>query len=267
MMRAPMSAIPARRRAMRRSARPTRRRRRRSRAAPGAAPRRAPQGGGFLQARCRPRPASPAACCSAMRWAACSAATAAAAACSAAAAAAIGAAARPSTRPSTTTTRPIPPGSTRKTCCRTDQDQDGAQDASDNGGGDDYAGGGGDDFDADPTHARVTPADAARAAALAAALKAKAAELGFDLCRIAPPEAPAPAHDGSRNGWRSAATATWRGWTTRAARGPRALWPEVRACVMVGVNYAPAGDPLAATRRPASAPSRSTPAIATITTS
>jgi epoxyqueuosine reductase len=31
---------------------------------------------------------------------------------------------------------------------------------------------------------------------------------------------------------------------------PRALWPEARACVMVGVNYAPDGDPLAATRDP-----------------
>ena len=34
-------------------------------------------------------------------------------------------------------------------------------------------------------------------------------------------------------------------------KGPRSLWPEVRACVMVGVNYAPGGDPLAATRKPA----------------
>jgi epoxyqueuosine reductase len=34
--------------------------------------------------------------------------------------------------------------------------------------------------------------------------------------------------------------------TTAARRGdPRTLWPEVRAVVMLGVNYGPAGDPLA----------------------
>ena len=88
------------------------------------------------------------------------------------------------------------------------------------------------------------------AARLAPALKAKAAELGFDLCRVAPPDAIAAAGERLAQwlelGWHG--DMAWMGAARRA--DPRALWPEARACVMLGVNYAPAGDPLAATRRP-----------------
>ncbi len=90
----------------------------------------------------------------------------------------------------------------------------------------------------------------ARNAGLASELKARAAALGFDLCRVAPPEAPAGSERLSQ--WlalRRHGDMVWME-TSRERRGdPRALWADVRACVMVGVNYAPEGDPLAATRR------------------
>jgi epoxyqueuosine reductase len=38
---------------------------------------------------------------------------------------------------------------------------------------------------------------------------------------------------------------TWMGETAERRAAPRALWPEVRSLVMLGMNYAPAGDPLA----------------------
>ena len=44
-----------------------------------------------------------------------------------------------------------------------------------------------------------------------------------------------------------ARTATWTGWPRRrsAAPTPRALWPEVRSVIMLGMNYGPDDDPLA----------------------
>ena len=45
----------------------------------------------------------------------------------------------------------------------------------------------------------------------------------------------------------TARTATWRGWRPTAERrgAPRALWPEVRSIIMLGMNYGPDDDPLA----------------------
>lgn len=87
--------------------------------------------------------------------------------------------------------------------------------------------------------------------ALSAALKAKAAELGFALCRIAPPALSPGA--GERLGqWLELhrhGDMDWMESTAERRADPRTLWPEVRACVMLGVNYAPQGDALEATRR------------------
>ena len=86
--------------------------------------------------------------------------------------------------------------------------------------------------------------------ALADALKAKAQALGFDLCRIAAPDA-APLAAGRLAQWLAEGRHGEMAWMERAGRArPQELWPQVRACVMLGVNYAPPGDPLAATRRP-----------------
>ena len=44
-----------------------------------------------------------------------------------------------------------------------------------------------------------------------------------------------------------AVTATWRGSPPMpsAARSPRALWPEVKSIIMLGMSYGPERDPLA----------------------
>ena len=85
---------------------------------------------------------------------------------------------------------------------------------------------------------------------LAAALKTKAATLGFDLCRITPPQAPAEG---------AARLAQWlelgrhgeMAWMDNPRRThPGALMPDARACIMLGVNYGPDRDPREATRRP-----------------
>ncbi len=82
-------------------------------------------------------------------------------------------------------------------------------------------------------------------------LKARAVSLGFDLCRIASPDAIPRAGERLAQ-WLALDRHGDMAWmeTTRERRAhPRALWPEVRACVMLGVNYAPASDPLASTRK------------------
>ena len=44
----------------------------------------------------------------------------------------------------------------------------------------------------------------------------------------------------------------WMAETFARRADPRALWPDVRSIVMLAINYGPAEDPLAATRRRAS---------------
>ncbi|WP_296712211.1 tRNA epoxyqueuosine(34) reductase QueG [Rhodoblastus sp.] len=79
-------------------------------------------------------------------------------------------------------------------------------------------------------------------------LHAEAARLGFDLCRVAGPDAipEAPARlEGflaeGRHGdmdW----LAERRDWRAE----PQKLWPEVRSIILLGMNYGPEGDALAA---------------------
>ncbi len=77
-------------------------------------------------------------------------------------------------------------------------------------------------------------------------LAAKAADLGFDLCRVAAPDAIplAPARlrafiDAGRAG-----DMAWLADTEPRRADPRVLWPDVRAIVMLGLNYGPTRDPL-----------------------
>src|ERR671932_439350 len=42
----------------------------------------------------------------------------------------------------------------------------------------------------------------------------------------------------------------WMAGTAERRADPRALWPEIRSIVMLGLNYGPADDPLAALARP-----------------
>ena len=83
---------------------------------------------------------------------------------------------------------------------------------------------------------------------LAPALKAKAEALGFDLCRIASADAPPLAAERLAQ-WLEEGRHGDMEWMAGDRRqSPHKLWPEARACVMLGVNYAPPVDPLAATR-------------------
>jgi epoxyqueuosine reductase len=76
---------------------------------------------------------------------------------------------------------------------------------------------------------------------------AKARELGFDLCRIARPDA-APQTAERLAAWLSAGYAGDMDYMeeTRTRRSaPSALWPEVKSVVMLGLNYGPEDDGLA----------------------
>src|SRR6266702_1418165 len=84
-----------------------------------------------------------------------------------------------------------------------------------------------------------------------AALRQRAAELGFSACRVTRPEAIPLAADHlsafigeGRHGdmdW-LAERANWRS-------DPRNLWPEARSIIMLGMNYGPGEDPLAGLAR------------------
>jgi epoxyqueuosine reductase len=77
-------------------------------------------------------------------------------------------------------------------------------------------------------------------------LKREAATLGFDACGITNPQALGPAADRLRAFVEAGhhGTMTWMADTLDRRADPRVLWPDVRAIVMVGVNYAPPDDPL-----------------------
>ncbi len=82
------------------------------------------------------------------------------------------------------------------------------------------------------------------------ALKTRAARLGFDLCRIAPAAAPPLAAERLAR-WLELGRHGDMAWMASDRRGdPGAMMANARACVMVGVNYAPDHDPLAVTRAP-----------------
>ena len=90
-------------------------------------------------------------------------------------------------------------------------------------------------------------------ARLAERIRADALAHGFDAVGIAPAEAaPETATrlrqylDAGRHG-----TMDWMAETAARRGAPRALWPQARSVIMLGMNYGPGGDPLAITRRPA----------------
>jgi epoxyqueuosine reductase len=79
-------------------------------------------------------------------------------------------------------------------------------------------------------------------------IRAEALRLGFDVCRFASAVAPWPAggrlaefvHKG-RHGEMG-----WMAQTAARRAHPQAMWPDARSAVMLGVNYGPDADPLAA---------------------
>ena len=81
---------------------------------------------------------------------------------------------------------------------------------------------------------------------------AKARALGFDACRVAPAEAPTQA--GERlDAWLAEGAhgdMTWMAETVERRTDPRGLMGRAKSVVMLGLNYGPDGDPLAALKLP-----------------
>src|SRR5262245_41035019 len=88
-------------------------------------------------------------------------------------------------------------------------------------------------------------------AKLRASIDSEAKRLGFDCVAVTSPDsvpeaagrlaqAVAAGHHGSMD---------WIAETVERRGHPRALWPEVRSIIMLGMNYAPECDPLEALRR------------------
>jgi epoxyqueuosine reductase len=81
-----------------------------------------------------------------------------------------------------------------------------------------------------------------------AAIRVAAAELGFDACGFASVEAPWPAAArlaefvaGGRHG-----SMDWIERTAERRSHPKAMWPDARSAIVLGLNYGPDRDPLEA---------------------
>jgi epoxyqueuosine reductase len=82
-------------------------------------------------------------------------------------------------------------------------------------------------------------------------LREQARARGFDVCGITHPGAIPDAPERLRS-WLASGAAGSMDWlaATQARRSdPRKLWPETASIIMLGMNYGPAGDPLAALAR------------------
>jgi len=84
------------------------------------------------------------------------------------------------------------------------------------------------------------------------ALRAEALALGFEALRVTTPDAIGAAGqhlatflDAGRHG-----DMAWLAATAGRRGDPRTLWPQVRSVVMLGMSYAPEGDPLEALNHP-----------------
>ena len=88
--------------------------------------------------------------------------------------------------------------------------------------------------------------------ALLAELRARARTLGFSSFGVASadarPDLPAKLRAALEAGWHG--DMDWMAETAERRGSPRALWPEARSVVMLGVNYGPDSDPLATLARP-----------------
>jgi epoxyqueuosine reductase len=76
----------------------------------------------------------------------------------------------------------------------------------------------------------------------------RAGQLGFDIVRIAGPDS-IPLAPERLKAWLEAGhhgSMEWMQETAERRSDPRALWPEVRSVILLGLNYGPTEDPLAA---------------------
>jgi epoxyqueuosine reductase len=81
-------------------------------------------------------------------------------------------------------------------------------------------------------------------------IRSKALALGFDACNFASVEAPWSASDRLRQFVELGrhGTMDWMARTVERRAHPRALWPDARGAIVLGLNYGPDHDPLEALR-------------------
>jgi epoxyqueuosine reductase len=96
--------------------------------------------------------------------------------------------------------------------------------------------------------ADITRDTKASAKAAVAELRTRAKALGFDAFGIAPadarPDLPEKLNAALDAGWHG--DMEWMATTARRRGNPRALWSDARSVILLGLNYTPDGDPLAA---------------------
>ena len=85
-----------------------------------------------------------------------------------------------------------------------------------------------------------------------ARIRSKAAEIGFDSCGLTDVETPWPAAARLEQfvGLGRHGEMDWMATTAGRRTHPRAMWPDARSAVVLGVNYGPGVDPLAGLERP-----------------
>ena len=91
-----------------------------------------------------------------------------------------------------------------------------------------------------------------RGQSLEEAIRARATELGFAACGFARADAAEGAGLGFKR-WLEAGHHGTMGWMEARAHqrvSPRALWPDAKSAIALGMSYAPAGDPLALAEQP-----------------
>jgi epoxyqueuosine reductase len=91
-----------------------------------------------------------------------------------------------------------------------------------------------------------------RRSRLLEALRSKARSLGFDICRIAAADPPLQGRE-RLSAWIATGShgdMRWMADTLDRRVDPRSLMAEARSLIMLGFNYGPTGDPLAALHRP-----------------
>ena len=84
------------------------------------------------------------------------------------------------------------------------------------------------------------------------ALRAEAAALGFDVCRIARAELPAGTKERLADwiGEGKHGDMAWMADTFERRANPKTLWDGAASVIMLGINHAPTDNPMAATREP-----------------
>src|SRR5918911_561226 len=103
-----------------------------------------------------------------------------------------------------------------------------------------------------PSTGGVSPESFTRSTASTASGRGEAGRLGFAACGFTRADA-ADAAGLDLKRWLEAGHHGTMGWMERRAHqrvSPRALWPDAKSAIALGMSYAPSSDPLALAARP-----------------